>query len=62
MDCDDQVRLVKGNDDSHTDAPDLSGVARLPFVVPIQANGMCDDRFCVSDVKAVLTCPVFGVP
>lgn len=61
MDCDDQVRLVKRNDDPHANAPDLSRVAWLPFVVSISANGMCDDLFCIGDAEAMLTGPVLGM-
>jgi hypothetical protein len=42
MDCDDQVWLVKRDNHSHADTPDLSRVTGLAFPVAIEMQWLSD--------------------
>lgn len=61
MDCDDEIRLVKRDNDPHTHFLDFSGVARIPPPISIHVNGMGYDSFCISNAEAMLTGPVLGM-
>jgi hypothetical protein len=49
MDCDDQVRLVKRDNDSHANALDFSRVTGLSTWIPIKVDWFPDNSFHVVD-------------
>jgi len=61
MDCDNEIRLVKRDNDPHTHSLDLSGVAEIPLPISIHEHGMGDYSFCVGNAEAMSTSPVLGM-
>jgi hypothetical protein len=61
MDCDDEIRLVKRDDDPHAYGPDFSGVAGIPAPISIDVEGMRYDPFCIGNAEAMPTGPVLGM-
>jgi hypothetical protein len=61
MDCDDEIGLVKRDDDPHAHGPDFSRVAGIPAPISIDVNGMRDDPFCIGNAEAMPTSPVLGM-
>jgi hypothetical protein len=49
MNCDDQVWLVKRDDDPHADALDLTRVARLTCPISIEVDWLLDNTFHIFD-------------
>jgi hypothetical protein len=39
MNCDDELRIVKRDDNPHTKVADITGVARVPAIVGVDEDG-----------------------
>jgi hypothetical protein len=62
MDCDDQVRLVKGNDYSHPNALHMAGESGPAFWIPILLVRIGDEAFNVRKRRAEASQFVLGMP
>jgi hypothetical protein len=52
VDCDDQVGLVKGDDDPHANTPDLAGIPRLSKLIVVRtARGELSTPPCRTDPR-----------
>jgi hypothetical protein len=49
MDCDDEVWLVKRNNDPHTNSTNFSGVPRLAIAIPVEIDRLFNNSFHVLD-------------
>jgi hypothetical protein len=61
MDCDDEIRLVKRDNDPHMHSHDFSGVAWIPAPISIHVDGMGNDSFCIGNAESMPTNPVLGM-
>lgn len=60
MDCDDQVRLVKGQDDPDADTVDVAYEARPPVFIGICVQGLAMTRSTFGIGNLQLASPIFA--